>query len=579
MESKTRLSKAPWITAAASALLAFWLVHALLPTRSAPTTPVVEPVSLEAGVAHRLPPDDLATVSVAPSDEGTLVRGEASVAPRSRSEAGKGNIALAGGELRAGEGKEADVEGLLFGAITDESGEPLEGVFLHTRSPKGAVLSTATDGRGRYSLGPLQEGRWQVEVHKEGRHCPELKVSVTASDDQLRRDLTLARQQIVRVLVETRDGRPAVPVLRELGLFSDRSSLVPVATRTPMSGTTNEDSVDLWQSFGVGRQMWDTNYERQSESEFTRLSVIAPTSAWFSLISDQCVLQSVQVAEDAEGVRFVVDPEDLLALRGTVRATVADQETGEALMASVTLRVREGSQGKPRMSDATTGEIIHEDQRPGSLSWTATLEGYADVTRDVVLAPGATVDLGTVLMPRPVALEGTVVDSDGSPLVGVLALQEVDGAGALVALRKNTRFQSQPDGSFAISGLPPGRYQVQVRGLEAAPPRPFDPRLRSIPVVIDARQGAVTGIQLRAVATTHLSFPTGKLEAPWPYLEAIDAEGRVVDETWLGRWFSEAWVDLPPGDYTLRIRRGDGSVGSQEAQVGEEPLRIPLDLK
>ena len=84
----------------------------------------------------------------------------------------------------------------------------------------------------------------------------------------------------------------------------------------------------------------------------------------------------------------------------------------------------------------------------------------------ITVALGQTIsDLNMALMPTRVSrITGTAVDSQGRPLMGmVMPVPRGDS----MMMMFGPPAQIKPDGSFVVSGLAPGRYMLQVRGMGA----------------------------------------------------------------------------------------------------------------
>jgi carboxypeptidase family protein len=81
----------------------------------------------------------------------------------------------------------------------------------------------------------------------------------------------------------------------------------------------------------------------------------------------------------------------------------------------------------------------------------------------VTVGLGQTIsDMNMALMPsRTSRVTGTAVDSQGRPMMGVVMAVP---RGDTMLMMFGPPAQIKPDGSFAVSGLTPGRYMLQVRG-------------------------------------------------------------------------------------------------------------------
>ncbi len=105
-----------------------------------------------------------------------------------------------------------------------------------------------------------------------------------------------------------------------------------------------------------------------------------------------------------------------------------------------------------------------------------------------------------------VKLVGTVVDSAGSPVAGVVVQVEpehtVDRAPATTTPTVNG-WPTTGDGNFAVGGLVPGRYRIRVTGGELVPAE-----LRFVPIpsdavrIVVARQVAIDGVVMDGATAT-----------------------------------------------------------------------------
>ena len=574
MGAPLRPSARSWLAAVTAAAITFLAVRSLLPAH-APTASLPNAAQADHQSSTRAEPEALTRLPLAkplaPAPEDPAIR---SPAP-SKSEGAAQSTAS---PTTTAPAPPLGPKALVYGTVKDEEGQALVNVLLHTRAPGGDLVHTKTDPDGRYALGPLPEGSWSITTYTEARHCPEFKVQVDGDTTLVRRDIVLPRQQVVRIVIVTSNGAPAVPLLRSKGLLNGREALTPVATREQPGDMIGLDRTTLWEAFGVGAPMPRyTGPEPRGEADFVPLAIHVRGTTWVSLVSHHCVLDSRRVTEDVEEVRFVLDPEDLLALRGNVQATLLDAESGAPVTGKVSIGTRPWFDDASAVtSESGTGAVILGSLSPGRQWWMARAEGYADAKQEIVVPRGGHLDLGPVQLQRPVSLRGLVVDAEGLPVEAILALGTVDPATGSVTPVEGGRYQSSPDGRFAMEGLVPARYALQVKGVPATPPVPFDPRLRSLPLTIDARSGAPPDVQLVALQTTRVTLPTGKFEEPWPYLKVLTAEGLTADATWLGRWLDNAWIDVLPGEYSLRVQRQDGSHFERPLTVGTKPFQIEL---
>jgi hypothetical protein len=162
---------------------------------------------------------------------------------------------------------------------------------------------------------------------------------------------------------------------------------------------------------------------------------------------------------------------------GRVARFVAGQ--GETPLADVVLEVAASVDGHDLHAEGASAEdgtfTIAPVPAASGYVLRARHASYRDlVVGGLVVGDGRVTDAGTLLFGAPTTLAGAVVDGTGRPLSGALVSVEADrvrggridlfralrdladGAGPLAQGR------TAGDGTFALTGLPPGRYMVRV---------------------------------------------------------------------------------------------------------------------
>ena len=536
-----------WIGAALGFALAFVLVTALLPEPSAPLAAFV-PVadrSIEAGV----PAGEL----VAPELERAAPRpgAPAAAAPSTHGQAAE---ALGASTLPDA----PDELGLvLFGLVSDPSGAPVPGAFVLAPAPDGARPHVATDERGRYALGPLAPGTRRVVASKIHHHEHAAEIAPDAGPSPRRQDFVLRPEQRIRVRLVTSRGVPTVEALAGTEIRLHQMQVVPVATAEDPGELFTAVRGSLNNRFGIG-SFWQNGFNEPSlgRDVYGTVSLHEDGPAWLLLVVSHQVLRKERVTPATAEVTFVVDPEDLLALRGALHAQLRDAASGEPLAGRVWLGENAYPMGRGEEVGAD-GAVRLEGQWPGARWFAARAEGRALLVREVTIARGATLELGDVLLHEAVALRGQVRLASGEPVEAVLRWGRLEPGGS-VAWARQVSARSRPDGSFAIEGLEPAVWVLQSPGLPATPPRPFDARRASLPLRVDATRGTVEGLEVVLIGTGAVTLATSDVVEPWPSARALDGAGLPGDSTWLGRYGDESVLNLVPGRYVLVVEREGG---------------------
>ncbi len=464
---------------------------------------------------------------------------------------------------------------VLHGVITSTEGGALESAVVSLTRSDGERLDVRSDSEGKYNIGPLPPGSQLIRAGATDFHNHEQEVLLPTDEALLRQDFVLRPQQVVRVDLLASSGEPALPALREAGISLYSLGLVPVATRHDPGETFEEVTGSLNNPFGIGSFWQSGRMGRPAGGPATYGTVTLKEDgpAWISLVAAHQVLQKQQIDPTLRLVQFTLDAEDIQQLHGQLLARVVSAEDGTPLAAQAHLGEYNFPNG-PGLEVAGDGDVHFDNQVPGKRWLIVQAEGRATLTKQVLLDRGQTLDLGDLVLSKPVQLAGTVKTAAGQPIKAVLRWGAYDLATQKVSWEREKYAQSKADGSFRIPDLSPGIWLVQAQGLPARSPSPFDPKSRSLAVRVDASADSVQGIELVMFATTAITLTFEGAAEPWPAVYAYDSQGLRSAATWLGQYGKESQLHLPPGDFELVVRRDGIELERRHLTVGEEPQRI-----
>jgi protocatechuate 3,4-dioxygenase beta subunit len=257
-----------------------------------------------------------------------------------------------------------------------------------------------------------------------------------------------------------------------------------------------------------------------------------------------------------------------LPASGTLRGRAVDAQSHEPVRRlSVTAAPAGGAHGWRREGtvDEATGAFVVEDVPEGTVTLTASAEGYASHTADeiTVLADAEPVELELALV-ADLPLSGRVTNEAGAAVEAHLNGEAKGGSASGSAT-------TDADGRYELRGLPPGEVEVKVQA------RGYVAETRTA----DTREGArldvvmKRGLALRGEVVSE--------EAPVAMVGVFASRGgrggaayATTDER--GRFALEG---LEPGRYTVSARASDGRHAEvEDVDAGRPaPLRITLERK
>jgi hypothetical protein len=470
---------------------------------------------------------------------------------------------------------------VIYGVVSDITGELLAGAGVWVTRDDGNRVHAKADDRGRYSLPPLPFGSRRVDCGERDYHREHAELTLTPERPLLRQDFQLRPQQVIRVRLVTSDGSPALPMLAKEKVSIWSLKLVPVATREDPGDTFEGVTGSLNNTFGIGgfRQSGMMGKPDLGPEYYGTVTLheYEEGPAWLSLVAAHQVLRKQPIDPSVEEVTFVIGPEDFRELQCEVGATIVAIEDGVPLAGQAWLEDDPFPMRKP-VSVGDDGRVHFQGVLPGKRWLIVAAPERARVEREVNVARGETLELGDIPLSPPIELRGRVHDEEGNAIEAVLRWGRLDPADVAVDWVRQRSLQSEPDGSFAITGLEPGIWVVHSQGLPARGARSHDPSLASLPVRANALAGSVEGIEIVVHPTIAITLVAEDLADPWPYVRAYDTSGLPASAAWVGRWGAEIPMHLVPGEYELVLKRDSEELQRGPLIVGEKPLRLEFSF-
>ncbi|HYO12902.1 MAG TPA: carboxypeptidase regulatory-like domain-containing protein [Thermoanaerobaculia bacterium] len=336
---------------------------------------------------------------------------------------------------------------LLTGRVVDAvSREPVAGAFVWTAGEPADFART--DARGSYAV-PLSD--------------PSSRTLVQA--------VSLEHMPAFETVQATTGGQPAgpafalIPVARVEGIVVDAEGQPvdgaqlqvlpsPVGRQTMM--LTDSSQVALSDSRGLFRLRLASRvpYEITAVHEG-----YAPVSIKVPSLEPRSARKDLRIVLERGRTAFgrVVDTREqpVAGARVSLRRAAGAEDGFEIMIGSA-----DAGPGHEGTTDAT-GRFEIGRLPAGRFDLMAQAEGFAPMVVPGVAVEGkaaARVDLGTVVLPPGMKVEGTVVDPQGQPLEGVrVAVQPTDFLSMRTFSLREEPSKTGPDGRFAISGLREGQ--------------------------------------------------------------------------------------------------------------------------
>ncbi|MCD2444024.1 carboxypeptidase regulatory-like domain-containing protein [Agromyces sp. SYSU K20354] len=455
----------------------------------------------------------------------------------------------------------ASVSGLISVAGSDE-GVPGATVTLHSFG--GATAGTATtDGEGRYTIAPVDAGRYLLEVSGPGisttwsggspvRAGAEV-FSVAASSETVRDVAAPAGSSggisgIVSVM--TREGAVAAPDA-VVELYTERGLLR--STVADADGGFRFDRLDAGKyAVRFAESAWSTNSWWWDGS-------VRDTARYFDVGSTETVTRDFTLP-GLGWIGATIQVDDTFT--GDIRLEAVDPVTGEVLAAGTT---HDGSEYT--LFDVPAGDVKVRFVGAIRDTWWGGAADFADAPTLTVPIGGearadATLSLDTVL-------SGIVTGPDGEPLPGASVLSRPDDAAGNDFYTITDEF-----GRYRITGLEPGRYSLTSDAPAAS---------THGPVVVEIAAG-VAGVT-RDIRLEHDVRLTGTLTyLGQPVEGCVGVDGPIRDTICTD---ANGTYELPlrPGTYRVSFRTTvDLGAAARVQQVtvapGQSgPLELDADLE
>lgn len=428
----------------------------------------------------------------------------------------------------------ADDRAVLYGSARSADGAPLRnGVFWLYRD--GQHVGTESGDLATFVFSGLRPGVHKLRSRIDDELPIERDVEVRAPTTRL--DIELPARWLLTVNVVTPDGQPWLEAVRKQTPGARVEGLVALAFDAPLAGDlppSNHGEIDG----GLGRF-------RSVNIPFGRGDKAMPKQTLGVLTLPQgrpanvaLILRHALVAQQAANpgqteLTFTLPIDALVGKLAKVRLRVVDANGAPVAKANVALNdAQTGGGGRPTGDD---GRVVLEHLVPGRLDLEIGAKDLSGPNVEVVVPPGADLDLGDITLQPPVSIELRFDNFGGKGSVRGNLLDTVRPGW----IGRDLYFSAENGGSQQYRFFP-GRYGLLASGPNGVATTVLD--LRSPPagpLRFDLRRGA----ELR------IEYAFGPTKAAY---EVVSAEGVLVRRREVSGSGGEN-VELPPGGYTVHV--------------------------
>lgn len=409
--------------------------------------------------------------------------------------------------------------------VAEEDGRPLAGVGVRMiEAWFGTPVGATTDAEGRFVFASAPTGRFRLEVRgggwrtpDTGRPPPEYRV---APGESLEVELRAARAARIEGRLLDGAGEPVPGATVRSGPADDWWSLTDVAVTD-----------------GAGRFV---------------LENVPARTPWRVVAGEGLARTSAEPFVGAPGETIPVE----LRLPAMRRVTVRVVESGsDRPLADASVRL-DGAAGR-REAARTSVEgtaVVETPATGGSIS-----VSHADALTNIDYEWGAggppeEIELALELGE---SIAGVVLTPDGTPAAAAAAVR-VEDPGWHATIR------SEPDGTFRIRGLPPGRHTLRVEDGDRSVTVEADAGTSDLRIELPAAPPEFPPLRLRVVD------PEGAPVA-WASVDVMDPSGRRVGHSWIQD--GEGRVPLSDAPRTVAIEI-TGAESCHEAPLPCAPTRV-----
>lgn len=420
---------------------------------------------------------------------------------------------------------------------------------------RDGALRPAVEHDGRYAIAGLEPGVWRVVCI--GRGVRKLEFDHTITEQPVQRlDLELEPALVLPVFLRTTAGARLGAELARLGLAH---ALRVAAVELPLA--QDLDPVVWSGGLGVGRYYAVSGSDLGVDGPDGHLELDRPPPLHAALLLQHAVLAQQPLVPGQRELTFTLDLAAVTARLSTLRVRFVDTN-GLPVDAGVLI----GNSPRFRMdTPAEDGTHVVENLLPGITQIVAEPDGLEPFREWTMLAPGATTDLGEIVLQGEVEVRGRVVDAHGNGTAAQLECTPLDRWRPPLPMHDHPYITAAGDGDFTML-LGPRRYLLCAK----------TPDGRIGRTIADGRGGSMPPITLTVASPTDVVFRTDQRLAAFAVVVRTEA-GEPIAVVRLEPVWRDRTLKLLPGDHSLDIHDGNGALlRRMPLRVGTERLLVEV---
>ena len=236
----------------------------------------------------------------------------------------------------------------------------------------------------------------------------------------MRHDFVLQKTVVIDVIGMTPEGKPLEPALRAAGVPFEIRLRVVVTNERPKSFPTGS-----LHRLGIGKYVSARHYEslqipNAPPEMLGRLELHGDTPAFASLVVGSDILAIEPITAERRRLVFRLSVDSIRSRCGTVRLQLISAISNAPLPGV-------GVEAAGTEKTDAEGAVVFKNVNPGLLAIRARARDHEPWEHTIRVAPGSRVDLGRIVLHKPIEVPLVVVDPLGEGTRASLKIHRLDG--------------------------------------------------------------------------------------------------------------------------------------------------------